>query len=272
MEIHILHDLQVLQGQRTIGRRFLGSAAEIVQGDRVAILGLLEDIRRCYDHVPAHQANEGPYLGLSSQPSTSSRVVPDEPPIRRSNLFVAESPVAQGLVLDEISSRSCPQSRECPQPAAPVLHKPASVELVVEGINLRRLAAWLTQLGVPVSCQSLNKELLDEFGDGTVLCRIAACLDGGRDLPGVTLKFKGNKRKASCLYNLRKALEALERKKKIPIEYLHCENEVYNGKSEAILPLLEHIRVASWATKQNLRQKPEGQIPRQPLAEHVNCK
>merc|ERR1712166_198567 len=229
-----------------------------------------EDIRRCYDHVPAHQVNEGPYLGLSSQPSTSSRAVPDEPPIRRANLFVAESPVAQRLVLDEISSRPCPQSRECPQPAAPVLHQPASGELVVEGINLRRLSAWLTQLGVPVSCQSLTKELLDEFGDGTMLCRIAARLDGGRDLPGVTLKFKGNKRKAPCLHNLRKALESLERKKKIPMEYLHCENEVYNGKPEVILPLLEHIRVASWATKQKSRQKLDSRIPREPLAELVN--
>ena len=106
---NVVKALELLKDEPNIGREFLNSVDDIVQGDRVSILGLLEDVRRWYEGAPVRRVGEEqPYLGAeskpvarASKPSDQSEVPQVSNVIKRSKS--TSSPLAQGLALGEIT-------------------------------------------------------------------------------------------------------------------------------------------------------------------------
>ncbi|KAL0480081.1 hypothetical protein AKO1_007054, partial [Acrasis kona] len=103
------------------------------------------------------------------------------------------------------------------------------------------LAKWLESIGVKLkSSFSLDSPTIPEFADGSLLCNIVSILEH-KDIQGVT---QNPKKSASCLHNIRKALEMLRNKKNMPVELLWSEQEIHKGNSAVILKLLEQMKKA----------------------------
>ncbi|KAJ4460560.1 hypothetical protein PAPYR_3192 [Paratrimastix pyriformis] len=84
---NIVKALDILRKRRAMSQRYVWCEDEILHGDRNAILGLLEDMHRCYDGLPPRpsaptpppghkrspQPPESPYLGRHSAGSAAGR-------------------------------------------------------------------------------------------------------------------------------------------------------------------------------------------------------
>jgi hypothetical protein len=89
---------------------------------------------------------------------------------------------------------------------------------------------------------SLDDEILEEFTDGIVLCKLCQILDfNGRDLKGVDDHPRSG---ASKLNNIRKALGVFRKRKNFPLDYLWSELMIREGNRNVIIGLLMHARKA----------------------------
>ena len=89
---------------------------------------------------------------------------------------------------------------------------------------------------------SLDDEILEEFTDGIVLCKLCQILDfNGRDLKGVDEHPRSG---ASKLNNIRKALGVFRKRKNFPLDYLWSELMIREGNRNVIIGLLMHARKA----------------------------
>ena len=50
--------------------------------------------------------------------------------------------------------------------------------------------------------------------------------------------------RAQCLNNIRKAFELLKQKKNMPVDLLFCEEQVHQGDTSVIIPLLQQMKKA----------------------------
>ena len=89
---------------------------------------------------------------------------------------------------------------------------------------------------------SLDDEILEEFTNGIVLCKLCQILDfNGRDLKGVDDHPRSG---ASKLNNIRKALGVFRKRKNFPLDYLWSELMIREGNRNVIIGLLMHARKA----------------------------
>lgn len=86
--------------------------------------------------------------------------------------------------------------------------------------EFRKILDDFRGIGIDISMNvELDEEMLMDFKDGTLLCKIIGVLEG-KTLDNVTLNPKSQ---ASCLHNIWKALHSLKRFKSIPVHLLYSE-------------------------------------------------
>eukprot|EP01012_Entosiphon_sulcatum_P046145 TRINITY_DN6186_c0_g2_i1.p1 TRINITY_DN6186_c0_g2~~TRINITY_DN6186_c0_g2_i1.p1 ORF type:complete len:656 (+),score=72.59 TRINITY_DN6186_c0_g2_i1:74-2041(+) len=102
------------------------------------------------------------------------------------------------------------------------------------------LVRWLAFIGIRPP-PTLKGPRLQEFEDGTLLCRIAGTLMHCK-LSGVEWKPKS---KAARLHNIQKALEAFQGRHVEGVDELFLDLDIAEGKPEAVLQLLWNIKRAN---------------------------
>jgi hypothetical protein len=81
-----------------------------------------------------------------------------------------------------------------------------------------------------------------EFSNGVKLCLLVQTCELMRGaLPGVNAEPKNQ---AQCLNNIRQALTKLGDRATMPVEYLFSEEEILQGKTSVLVPLLLQMRKA----------------------------
>ena len=103
------------------------------------------------------------------------------------------------------------------------------------------LAKWMESVGVKLSSPFvLEGTTLSDFSNGVILCDLVSALDHVK-IPGVSRNPKSS---ASALHNIRKALEILQKKKSMPLDFLWSEADIHVGDPHVIVNLLDQIRRA----------------------------
>eukprot|EP00873_Tetraselmis_striata_P010229 jgi/Tetstr1/430493/TSEL_020301.t1 len=127
----------------------------------------------------------------------------------------------------------------------------------VEANTQEGIASWVEALGVTVhprwSLEAACK-------DGLLLCELVGKLQH-KALPGVTAKPTS---RASCLHNVRKALEVLRNKPNMAVTHLWSERAIVEGKPCVAAALLADMRRAYrqvWTSLTSLKKKAKGRRP-----------
>jgi hypothetical protein len=108
--------------------------------------------------------------------------------------------------------------------------------------NISSLLDWLTTLGFAQIFQqiSLDADVIEEFKDGIILCRIIERLEM-KEILGLIVKPKTN---ASKLVNIRKALQVLAKRPGVNPHSLYIDDKILSGDGAAIRDLLFNVRDA----------------------------
>jgi hypothetical protein len=108
------------------------------------------------------------------------------------------------------------------------------------GIVLPSPAALLSTPSAGSTAPGSTAPAVSLFADGLLLCAVVEAVEH-RSIEGVC---KRPSARANCLHNLRKALRVLQQKKTMPLDYLHCHEQIYSSSQAVLLPLLDQIRRA----------------------------
>jgi len=102
------------------------------------------------------------------------------------------------------------------------------------------LKEWIMSLGFGPQIVNVNLDanILEEFKDGILLCKIIEALEL-KAIPGLILKPKTN---ASKVVNIRKCLNALSKRPGVNPHYLHIEDKILAGDGDTIRKLLVSMR------------------------------
>jgi hypothetical protein len=230
--------LVVLQKVPRMSQKWTWKEKELLTGNSASALGLLEDLHRMADGLPARKRgasyhSDGPYLGLYFEKTLDSQITPGTPswkgPTMESPLsFKAESPSANFRV-----NRSDSVSTSIPSQMPRVFERGMS-----EAVEAHELSQWLIGLGVTSNPLNLQGSPLEGFGDGLLLCKI---LEAVSRTPISNLQLHP-RTKAACLQNTRKGLQFLQQIPRFPRDLLFIENELISGDGPAIRALLKEIR------------------------------
>lgn len=103
---------------------------------------------------------------------------------------------------------------------------------------------WLTSLNLPFALPREVKEAgkhdtLPAFADGVIFCKLLQFLERGSTIPGVVLTPKT---RAHKLQNIRKVLDMLTRHKHVPLSVLAYEDDILEGRAQAIVDVLLKIK------------------------------
>lgn len=259
--------LNALRKCPEMSKRFVLNENEILQGNRIVLLGLLEDMHRLYDGLRPRSTfpseNEHPYLGGVSIHEQEQEEEP-QPSVLPPTLI--------GSTTAESTTPAGPFSLDVPahvwlddSPPPPLIHISDLSDIVpgkektrphemkhsrIESAPVRKCSQaeivlkWLKRLDIPINdvATFLNpRGALIEFRTGLHLCQIVERVELIRSIEGVSHDPKS---KASCLHNLRKALHLLKLKKSMPLDHLNREIELYRGNRNCWIPLLIQIRKA----------------------------
>eukprot|EP00347_Sterkiella_histriomuscorum_P018003 403347156 len=106
-----------------------------------------------------------------------------------------------------------------------------------------KIAQWLREsIGIQQIPKSFfsEKDPVLEFRDGILLSQIVGQLENHK-FENIQMQPKSS---ASCLQNIKKALQLLKKKNQIPLYLLYSEEEIHNGNNEIIFQLLKSLRQA----------------------------
>lgn len=232
--------LEVLQRVAKMSQKWTWKEKDLLRGDTAATLGLLEDLHRFADGLPARKRgaayhSDGPYLG-GGVPDNSTEVqfVPNTPSWKGNAMesplsFKAESPSAHFRVnrVDSISSFT-------PSQVPPRVFERG----MSEAVEAHELSQWVISLGVTQAPLNLQGDVLEGFGDGLLLCKILEAVSR-TPISGLSLYPRT---KAACLLNARKGLQMLQQIPRFPRELLFTEQEIIAGDGPSIRALLKEIQ------------------------------
>ena len=105
------------------------------------------------------------------------------------------------------------------------------------------LTLWLSSLDIHLQ-RSLSDEILLDFTDGTLLCRLAELLDHSTARGGIHGVEEHPRSGAAKLNNIRKALNVFRKRKNFPLDFLWSEMRIREGDGQVIRNLLMHARKA----------------------------
>jgi hypothetical protein len=104
---------------------------------------------------------------------------------------------------------------------------------------------WLSRLGLcapgipPLEVHDGGRVTIPSLTDGVLLCKLIQRLERSGALPGFTAYPRS---RAQKLQNIRKVLEVLSRKKRIPLSSLAIEEEIIEGNATVVVDLLHRIK------------------------------
>ncbi len=101
------------------------------------------------------------------------------------------------------------------------------------------LFKWLESNGIKLkSASMLDGPIIHDFSTGELLCELI----GNLEHQAVESVCKNPKKHANYLFNVKKALDRLKKRKNMPIDYLYSEEEIVKGNATVIIGLLEQMR------------------------------
>ena len=222
---NIQKSLKPLRSLRQMGQQYVYSEQSICKGDLGAILGLLEDLHRFSDHLPARQRGEnyhsdGPYLA-------KGKILNGRLSFDSLNELESSRTLSPGLRLLSASQSNslfkCKSLNETPL---------LPVEQKIKGFE------WLKFIGVELPEDlDLSSNCVEAFRSGELLAKIVAKLEGKR-IVGIC---KENLVQAACLHNLAKVFEVLRSKATFPSYLCFCEDEVFKGEGVVVREVLKEI-------------------------------
>ena len=80
-------------------------------------------------------------------------------------------------------------------------------------------------------------EIQQDISNGNILCELVSIIFNVK-LPGI---FKDPRTETTCISNIRKALEILRKQRKMSQKFTWAEKELYEGKIQVAMGLLEDI-------------------------------
>ena len=222
---NIQKSLKPLRSLRQMGQQYLYSEQALSKGDLGVILGLLEDLHRYSDHLPARQRGEnyhvdGPYLPKTK--TLSKRFSFDS-----LNELESSRAFSPGLRLLSTSQSNsvfkCKSLNETPL---------LKLDPQIKGFE------WLRYLGIELPGDlDLNASCVQGFRSGELLAKVVGKLEGKR-IPGISKECMVQ---AACLHNLEKVFEVLRNKATFPSYLCFCEEAVYKGEGIVIREVLKEI-------------------------------
>lgn len=233
----------------------LCSEREILQGNRNAILLMLEELRKYHD---TNHIRKNSFNSTMKCKSSCNEQLP-----WKGSKTLSEAQGGKGTCVLESNSLSCVKPGRANTYFTPSREQDISPEPIYDskgfrseyGLTQRSLRAkdencqytsrhdsllnWLAKLKVDLPKGfSLDRTPLPEFADGILLCRIAEALER-RPVEGI---IKGPGTSASSAHNIRKVLELLYKRKVIPLECLRMVDKVHKGQGDVVVDLLRRIR------------------------------
>ena len=229
-------------------KKYLWSEKEVLKGDRGTILGLLEQLYKYYE-ILNKKEKKSQYLSTHKCNKSIS-------PLFRTNITSKDYNEGQGY---DIPSVSTPVPY--PYPSNPTqlkrntrpinefneafINRPKTAVLSPKNLSNesegRKLLIWIRQLGFNLSQDSLfSAENMKLLTNGVLLSQIVSKLER-KTIEGINEYPKST---ASSLHNIRKVLNTLKGKKRIPVGYLYSDVEIQDGDKEVILGVLTAIKAA----------------------------
>jgi hypothetical protein len=269
---NIRKSLEILRKTPNMPQKYLWNEREIHKGNRTYLLGLLEDMHRMSDGECIQKRGSisslGPYTGSSFEKLASCDKsiglmhMDDNTRNQQEELLSVQKeeqeklpvpnlyPISFGLDSAHSETRLKPfvfqkeadiEPRRRPSFYKPIDTSEAPLEDLTQMQSNNVLLKWFDkiQLNYP-STLNFNKPGLEEFRDGKLLCDLIGKLES-KDLEGVVKQPKST---ASALFNIRKALDFLQKKKTVPLTYLYSEEEILLGDNSTIMGLLYDIKGA----------------------------
>jgi len=209
-----------------VNKRYLWSEKQIFNGDRAAILGLLNDL-----HNSLQSTKENNPIMMNCTEQTFSKQTLD--------LCLSEVPEPYPYPLKPISYNNHSLASK-----DTLLHNGDSFMRETErkeNVKEMKVVNWIKGLGVKISKEdSFDEVIMKGIKNGVLLVQIVEILDRC-NMKGICNNPKSS---ASSLHNIQQALKVLNKKKSISVEYLFAENEILNGNKDFILKFLDSIRLA----------------------------
>ncbi|CAG9321173.1 unnamed protein product [Blepharisma stoltei] len=206
---NIRKSLHILRNDADMSQRHTWKEKQINQGDLGTILGLLEDIHRFADGLPPRKGDnyyfDGPYLGVFK---FSNPIIPEPQSLKHYGMNRGEGELK--------------------------INNTKKVEFFDSQNS--GLEKWIESLGV--ASPNLNKNTINEFRSGEILCEIIEKLERS-PLNGL---HSNPKTSAAALHNIRKALETLYKKPSFPSKYMFVDEDILKGDGNAIRSLLKDIK------------------------------
>jgi hypothetical protein len=268
--------LEVLRGLSRMSQQFTWKESELCDGDVTVILGLLEDLHRFSDGLPARKRgpgyhNDGPYFGrhglprsvsysrdyshnlevleLATKQTTVSSVAPKPHPKPQ---YPFESPTS-GNTSQLYETAGSPYKLNRVEPTqfkSPLRYQLSAKKnlLDISGLSERlsstidlaesKQFSWLGCLGLKVPNEVvLGEGVVEEYRSGVLLCEIIGKLET-QEISGVHARPKTT---AAALHNIAKGLGHLRQKKGFPRELFFVQDELLKGDAYILRRLLEAI-------------------------------
>jgi hypothetical protein len=236
----------LLQKQEKMSKGYLHDASEIVNGNEIYVLALLEDLHRFASGLPARKKGEfyhsdGPFYGKFRNGSLN--ISNNQPPSMWKSGSVFLSPTRNESVshLLNVTRTASPFSLYSS------FHMKNSVEASFDTISPKEkkrctenLAGfeWIRKIKVKIpEGFDLSREKISGFRSGEVLCEILRVLES-KDFRGVQ---KGKKGSAQAAKNVAVAFEILRKKPSFDWKLINAERMVLEGNGDVIRMLLREI-------------------------------
>jgi hypothetical protein len=268
--------LEVLRGLSRMSQQFTWKESELCDGDVTVILGLLEDLHRFSDGLPARKRgpgyhNDGPYFGrhglprsvsysrdyshnlevleLAHKQATVSSVAPKPHPKPQ---YPFESPTS-GNTSHLYETTGSPYRLNRVEPTqfkSPLRYQLSAKKnlLDISGMSERlsstldiaesKQFSWLGGLGLKVPNEVvLGEGVVEEYRSGVLLCEIISKLETS-EIAGVHARPKTT---AAALHNIAKGLGHLKQKKGFPRELFYVQDDLLKGDAYIWRRLLEAL-------------------------------
>lgn len=231
--------LEVLQRVPRMSQKWTWKEKELLKGDSAVTLGLLEDLHRLADGLPARKRGpayhtDGPYFGQDADKPVEDMHAYGTPSWKCSQI---DSP---------LSFRANPESPHFKSNragglAAVTSESPRYERGIADTIEAHELTDWVMSLGVTQGPLYLQGDTVEGFNDGLLLCKILESVTR-TPISGLNLHPRT---KAQCLQNTRKGLQLLLQFPHFPRELLSIEQELIKGNGTAARALLKEIQYLS---------------------------
>ena len=259
--------LEVLKKYPEMSQKFVwGREKDISKGNLGVIMGLLEDIYRCQDGLPARKPgpsyhSDGPYCGLPAPiPVPKGEKTYKEETFGKPPGWIKVA-AASEAVLPSPKNFTLGQSSLTPMDIIPSPKRNVMIsfqEEIEEAVEVdlpqfdRDIKRWLVSLGIVTYAEGFfGGKNINEVRDGVLLCELIETLERTK-LPGTN---KCPRTAAGFRQNIRRSLEFLRSKPTFPMDLYYVEEELLKGEGKTWRKVLVEVqRIYKYAATKTRRK------------------